>query len=121
MTKSVLKKCCTEERSFSKEIGTAVDGQCSANLQVDHTPVYDEISDAEAYHTRSPAKTSGVAETQEAKVRHSEAQMDRRRLKARLVYFRVFSHALSSTHPADQNDCTRSHHVSEVPSTKIVR
>ena len=41
----------------------------SANrLQADHPPVFDEISEADAYQARSKAKTNGVGDMQEDKV-----------------------------------------------------
>ena len=43
---------CTEERSSGK----AVDDQRSSNLQVDYTPLSDDISEAQAYHDRSQPK-----------------------------------------------------------------
>ena len=52
---------CPEERSFGNEIGNAVQGQRSSNLQVYRTPTSDENSDTEAYQTRSPTKTHGIA------------------------------------------------------------
>ena len=50
---------CFEERSFGKEIGKAVDGQRSSNLQVYCTSLSDEISEAQAYHARYQPKLMG--------------------------------------------------------------
>ena len=96
-----------------------VDGQRSSNLQVDYTPVSDEIPEAENYHTRSLAKTNGVAETQEAKVRHRCAAGLEKSEGAPCLLTNFLSS--SSTHPTDQNDCTHPQHSSVIPSTKIVR